>query len=158
MIWWSAPAASPARTDSPRWASASSSSPAFRSARRARPTCCGLRSWVRKRRGSPDDVTRLSDVAAVDLFGQLLDQVRNALEAWLEGERAAEHFERVLVVAEFLKNDAEPRERAEVARLARQHFVDIGERVAEILLGVIHGGAAVPGLDEIRPDVDDGVE
>ena len=45
-----------------------------------------------------------------------------------------------------------------MARLACQHFVDIRERVAEILFRVIDGGAAVPGLDEVRLDIDDGVE
>jgi hypothetical protein len=45
-----------------------------------------------------------------------------------------------------------------VSWLARQHLVNVGKCPAEILLGVVDGGAPVPGLDEIRPDVDDGVE
>ncbi len=98
------------------------------------------------------------DPAAVDLVGQLLDQIGNALELRMNGERAAEGVERALVVAELLQDDAEPGERAEMARLARQHLADVGDGAAEILLRVIDGGAPVPGLDEIRLDVDDGVE
>ena len=41
-----------------------------------------------------------SDVPPVDLVGQLLDQIGNALQVRMHGERAAEHFQRVLVVAE----------------------------------------------------------
>ena len=76
----------------------------------------------------------------------------------MDGERAAEDVERALVVAEFLQDDSEPGERAEMARLARQHLLDIGERAAEVLLGVVERGAPVPGLDEIGLDVDDRVE
>ena len=46
----------------------------------------------------------------------------------MDRERAAERFERALVVAELLQDDAEPGERAEVARLARQHLADVGDR------------------------------
>ena len=52
----------------------------------------------------------------------------------MDGERAAEGVERALVVAKLLQDDAEPRERAEMARLARQHLADVGKRPAEILL------------------------
>src|SRR5229473_6868258 len=99
-----------------------------------------------------------SDIPAVDLVGELLDQVGNALEMRMDRERAAVDVERLLVVAELLQDDAEPRQRAEMARLAREHLADVGERARVLLPRVEDGGAAVPGLDEIRPDVDDGVK
>src|SRR5262249_56307050 len=45
-----------------------------------------------------------------------------------------------------------------MARLACQHFVDVGERAAEVFFRVVDGGAAVPRLGEVRPNVDDGGE
>ena len=45
-----------------------------------------------------------------------------------------------------------------MARLPRQDFTNVGDRVGEILLHVIDGGAPVPGFDVIGPDVDNGVE
>src|SRR5262245_31025862 len=87
---------------------------------------------------------RLSNVAAVDLIGELLDQVGNALEPGMDGQRAPIGFERVLLVADLLQNDAEPGQRAEVARLARQHLMEIRDCVAEFLLGEIDGGTPVP--------------
>src|SRR3954447_9365148 len=97
-----------------------------------------------------------SDIPALDLFGQRLDQVGNALEMRMHGERAAEGVERVLVVAELLQDHAQARQRAEMAWLPRQHLVDVGQRSAEILLLVEDRGAPIPGFDVIRPDVDDG--
>ena len=76
----------------------------------------------------------------------------------MDGERAAEGVERVPVVAELLQDDAEAGERAEMARLARKHLADVGKRPPEVFLGEIYGGAPVPGLDEVRLDLDDGVE
>jgi hypothetical protein len=43
-----------------------------------------------------------------------------------------------------------------MARLACQHFVDVGERAAEVFFRVVDGRAAVPRLGEVRPNVDDG--
>src|SRR5258708_12375268 len=74
----------------------------------------------------------------------------------MDGECTPERIEGVLVVAELLQDDSESRERAEMARLARQHFVDIGERAAKVFFRVIDGRAAIPRLGEVRPDVDDG--
>src|SRR5262249_29552751 len=99
-----------------------------------------------------------SDIAPVDLLGQLLDQVGDLLKLGMDRESAAEGLERMLVVAEFLQDHAEPGERPEVARLALEHFVDIGQRTGEILLREINGGAPVPGFDVIGPNVDNGVE
>src|SRR5216683_830481 len=61
-----------------------------------------------------------SDIPAVDLVGELLDQVGDALEVRMDRERAAVNVERLLVVAELLQDDAEPRQRAEMARLAHE--------------------------------------
>src|SRR5262249_31708000 len=99
-----------------------------------------------------------SDVPALDLLGQLLDQVGDLLELGMQGERAAEGVERVLVVADLLQDHAESGKRAEVARLALEHFVDVGERAGEILLREIDRGAPVPGFDVLGPNVDDGGE
>jgi hypothetical protein len=48
-------------------------------------------------------MTVISDVSPVDLLAELLDQIGNSLQARMDSERAAEHVERVFVVAEFLK-------------------------------------------------------
>src|SRR5262245_17420495 len=73
-------------------------------------------------------------------------------------ERAAVRIERRLVVAELLHDGAEPRERAEVTRLTHQHLADIRNRAA-VVLGVEEDrGAAVPSLDIVRLEVDDGAE
>src|SRR5215813_12236506 len=166
--WWSAPAGWPGRMDSLRWGSASSLSPASRSVRRARPICCASLSWPPRRRGTPDDARGqrgsgcpsfrrpTSDIAAVDFFTQLLDQIGNALQVRMDGECTPERVEGVSVVAELLQDDSETRERAEMARLARQHFVDIRERAGEVFFRVVDGGAAIPRLGEVRPNVDDG--
>src|SRR5215470_1308394 len=98
------------------------------------------------------------DIATVDLFAQLLDQIGNALQVRVDGERTAERVEGAFVVAELLQDDPQSRERAEMARLACQHFVDVGERAAEVFFRVVDGGAAVPRLGEVRPNVDDGGE
>ncbi len=45
----------------------------------------------------------------------------------IDGERLAIGFERILVVADVLQHQAEPRQRAEVARLARQDLGDVGD-------------------------------
>src|SRR5262249_47136847 len=171
MTWWSAPAGSPGRMDSLRWDSASSSSPAFRWVRRGRPICCASLSWLPRRRGTPDDARRRRgssvvlrfpscdlDIAPVDLFAQLLDQIGNALQVRVDGQRTAERVERAFVVAELLQDDPQSRERAEMARLACQHFVDVGERAAEVFFRVVDGRAAVPPLGEIWPNIDDGGE
>src|SRR5215831_18154368 len=166
--WWNAPAGSLALMASPMWASASSSSPASRSARPAPPTVCVLLSSGRRRatrsRSSRPVIFRCAqpgpklDIAALDLFAQLFDQLGNPLQVRMDRQRAAECIKRVLLVAHLLQDDAEPRQRAEVARFACQHLVDVGERAAELLLCVVNGRAAVPCLGEIRPDIDDGVE
>src|SRR6516225_9529538 len=154
---------------SPRRPAPTPSSRPSRSVRRARPICCASLSWLPRRRATPDDartqtgssaVLRFAscdlDIAPVDLLGQLLDQLGNALQVRVDGERAAERVERALVVAELLQDDSQSRERAEMARLARQHFVDVGERAAEVFLRVVDGRATVPRLGEIRSNIDDG--
>src|SRR5438093_10932763 len=76
----------------------------------------------------------------------------------MDRQRAAIGFERRLVVAELLHDGAEPGERAEMARLARQHLADIRNRAAVVLGVEVYGGAAVPGLDVVRLEIDDGAE
>ena len=60
--------------------------------------------------------------------------------------------------ADLLQDDAEPRQRTEMARLARQYLVDIGDLAAELLLHVVDGGPAIPRFQIVRLHVDDGVE
>src|SRR6185295_8742352 len=116
---------------------------------------------ARKIRATTDDalVPRgASDVPAFDLLGQRLHEIRNLLQMRVDGERAAERVERKLLLAELLHDDAEAGERAEVARLARQHLPDVGERSAVVLVGEMEGGTPVPGLDIVGPQLDHGVE
>ena len=63
-----------------------------------------------------------------------------------------------LLLAEFLHDHAEAGERAEMARLARQHLADVGERPAVIFVHEVERGAPVPGLDIVGLELDDGVE
>src|SRR5215510_936599 len=99
-----------------------------------------------------------SDIAALDLLGQSLDDLGNLLDVRVHSERAAEHFERPLLLAELLHDQAEAGQRAEVARLARQHLADVVEGAAVVLLHEIDGGAPVPRFDIVRLDLDHGVE
>ncbi len=73
-------------------------------------------------------------------------------------QRLAVGFERVLVVADVLQDEAEARPGAEMARLERQNLADVGERVAVIVFQIIDGGALVPGFDVFRIDGDDGAQ
>src|SRR5579883_1906058 len=65
-IWSIAPAASPSAKALPRRASASSSSPGCRSARRARPTWCASPMWARTRRWSSEWRVVNSEWGSVD--------------------------------------------------------------------------------------------
>src|SRR3954470_19821147 len=112
----------------------------------------GCTDWIA---GGP---WRRSDAAAFDLLGQTLDHLVDLGEIRIDLQCAAEHVERVLLVAELLEDHAEPRYRAEVARLADQHLADVLHRLGVFFAHVMKGGAAVPGLDVVRLDLDDGVE
>ena len=72
-------------------------------------------------------------------------------------ECTAERIKGAFIVAKLLQDDAEARKRTEMARLARQHFMDIGKRAAKFLFRIVDGCTPVPRLGEIRPYVDDGV-
>src|SRR5580700_1618317 len=139
--WSNAPAASPSRKVLPRPASASSSSPASRSARQARPILCGLRLSVPTRTTTREAHDRDLDIAPLDLLGQRLHHVGDVLEMRIDRQRLAVGFERVLVVADVLQDEAKARPGTEVTRLERQHFADVGERVAVIVFQIIDGGA-----------------
>src|SRR6516165_634028 len=150
--WWSVPAGSPSRKASPRPASASSSSPACRSVRLVRRTLCALRLSAQGRK------TSRSNILPLDLLGQGLDHLADVLEMRIDGKRAAVGFERVLVVAELLQDQTQSRQRTEMARLARQHLAQVGERMGDIVLEEVDGGALVPGFDIAGVDRDDGIE
>src|SRR5258706_14919528 len=99
-----------------------------------------------------------SDVAAFDLFTQALDQLRHLVEVRVDRERLAEGVERALFVAEILHDHAKPRQRAEMARLADQHLLDILERMGVIVLQVIQCRAPVPSFGIIGTQLDHSVE
>src|SRR6266481_7800763 len=99
-----------------------------------------------------------SDVAAFDLFAQALDQFRHLVEVRIDRERLAEGVERALFVAEILHDHAQPRQRAEMARLADQYLLDILKRMGVIVLQVMQRRAPVPSLDIVGTQLDYGVE
>src|SRR5262245_31995317 len=98
------------------------------------------------------------DLAAFDLLGELLHQLRNLLELGMHRERTPVGFERGLVLAELLHDGAEPGERPEMARLAHKHLMDVLDRADVILVVEVNRRTPVPGLDEIRLEIDDRVE
>src|SRR5580698_9758775 len=122
--WSNVPAASPSRKASPKPASASSSSPACRSAHPARPISCALRLWVPTRTTTREAHYRELNIPPLDLLGQRLHDVGDVLEMRVDRQRLAVGFERVLVVADVLQDEAEARPRGEVARLERQHLAN----------------------------------
>src|SRR5215472_5355117 len=152
--WWSAPAGSPSRKASPKPASASSSSPACRSAHLARRISCALRLSAQGWKTNNVE----SNIPTLDLLGQRLNHLADVLEVRIDGERAAVGFERVLVVAELLQDQTEAGQRAEMTRLARKHLAQVGKRVRDIVLEEVDGGALVPGFDIGWVDRDDSVE
>src|SRR5262245_60736569 len=125
----------------PAPASASSSWRGSRSARPAQPTWCASPLSGRKRAKSERGAARFAkdhaawnlDVAAFDLLGQTLHEIRHLLQMRVHGKRAAECLERELVLVEFLHDDAKSGQGAEMARLARQHLADVGQRPGIVL-------------------------
>ena len=68
------------------------------------------------------------DIAAVDLVGELLDQIGNAFQPRMHGEGAPEYLERVLLVAEDAHDLDDMVGRA--CRLAfKDSFAKAGQRV-----------------------------
>ena len=57
------------------------------------------------------------------------------VEVGIDGERLAVGFERVLVVADVLQDQAKAGQRAEMARFANKHLANVEERMAVILVG-----------------------
>src|SRR5580698_4724423 len=102
-----APAASPSRKVLQKPASASSSSPASRSAPPARPILCALRLLVQIRTTTPEANYRELDIPPLDLLGQRLHHVGDVLEMRVDRQRLAVGFEGVLVVADVLQDEAE---------------------------------------------------
>src|ERR1700688_228155 len=104
-----APAGLLSKKVSPKPASASSSSPASRSARPARPILCGLRLSVPTRTTTREAHYRELDIPPFDLLGQRLHHVGDMLEVRVDRQRLAVGFERVLVAADVLQDEAEAR-------------------------------------------------
>src|ERR1700738_1286482 len=86
---------------------------------------------------APDRPAVGSDVAAFDLFGQLLDQFRYLFEVRIDRKRLAEGVERAAFVAEILHDHSEARQRAEMAGLADKYLLNILKRVRVIVLQII---------------------
>src|SRR4029077_14866082 len=80
-----------------------------------------------------------SNIPPLDLLGQRLHHVGDVLEVGVDRQRLAVGFERVLVVADVLQDEAEARQRAEMARLERQHLAQVGKRMTEIVFQVVDG-------------------
>src|SRR5579859_588234 len=99
-----------------------------------------------------------SDLPPLDLVDQRLDHVGDVFEVRIEGERLAVGRKRILIVADLLEHHAEPGQRTEMARLARQHLADVGNGAGKIVIEVMDGGAPIPGLDVVRLDLDDRIE
>ena len=59
--------------------------------------------WARKRQ----EIEQGLDIPALDLFGQRLDDVGDALHARIDRECAAIDFQRLLVVADVLQDQPE---------------------------------------------------
>ena len=126
---------------------------------RGRPPCTEAGSA--RTHGGPQIAPQIgarSDIAAFDLFGQGLDQLRHLFEVRVDGERLAEGVKRALVVAEILHDHAKSGQRAEMARFADQHLLDVFKRMGVVVLQIIQRRAPVPPLDIIRTQLDHGVE
>ena len=70
------------------------------------------------------------DIPALDFFAQRFHRIGHIAQVRIDRERRLVGFQRVLIVADVLEDQAEPGERAEVARFARQYFANIGEGAA----------------------------
>ena len=76
----------------------------------------------------------------------------------MDRDRAAERFERALVLADVLQDHAEAGERAEMARFARDHDAEIRKRANEILLQIMDRGALSVGFGKSGREFDHRVE
>src|SRR5262245_49250680 len=86
------------------------------------------------------------DVAAFDLFAQGLHQLWHFFKMRIDRKRLAEGIERALVVADILHDHAKACESAEMAGLANQDLLDIGERASVIVLQIVERRAPIPRL------------
>src|SRR4051794_27332361 len=89
-------------------------------------------------------VAGVSNIPALDLFGQRLHEIRNLLQIGIDGERAAKCLQRELVFAKLLHDDPEAGERAEMTRLAPEHLLDVGECATVVPRGESQGRAPIP--------------
>src|SRR3990170_5750975 len=99
-----------------------------------------------------------SGAAAALLAQQLLGAADADLDAehvGVQSQRAAPPFDRLGVLAELEVDLAVARERAEMLRVALQHFVAVGKRPAVLARQIENGGALVPALGEVGPPAND---
>src|SRR6516164_5641397 len=76
----------------------------------------------------------------------------------IDRKRLAEGIERALVVADILHDHAKACESAEMAGLANQDLLDIGERAGVIVLQIVERRAPIPRLDIVGTQLDHRIE
>src|ERR1700677_4743583 len=99
-----------------------------------------------------------SEIASLDGLAQRLYDVGKVLEMRVDRESAAIRLQRMLVVANLLQDEPQPRQRPEMPRFAQQHFTDIGDRMPVILHQIVDRGPPIPGFHIVRLERNDGVE
>src|SRR5262249_50231854 len=83
--------------------------------------------------GDDEACDKVSNIPALDLFAQRLHLIGDFLHVRVDRKCLAEGVERLLVLADLLQNHAQAGKRPEVARLAVEHFLDVGHRATVIL-------------------------
>ena len=103
------------------------------------------------RRGGQD-----LDIPSLDLLGQGLHEVGTFGRCGFTASARRKASSASLSSPNSCMMTPRPDERAEVPRLARQHLAEVGERLAEVLVGEIERGAPVPGFDIVGLEPDHG--
>ena len=89
---------------------------------------CGRGDGSRGKTASEGRLDQISDIPPLDFLAQRFDRVVEVAQMWVDRQSRLVGFQRVLVIADVLQDQSKPGEGAEMARLARQHFAEIGER------------------------------
>src|SRR5690349_5149131 len=98
-------------------------------------------------RGAPSETLKCaSNRRAGEGALQLLDRLGQPVDMRVDGERGLEGLERRLLLVEREIDLAEPRQRAEMARLQGERALDIGDARIVIAHDEFDGGALVPAL------------
>src|SRR2546422_7752206 len=84
-----------------------------------------------------------------------LDRLADGLEVGIHGQRLLEALERAGRLVEAEPDHAVAAQRAEVRRVAPEHLVAVGGRLAVLADQVVDGGALVPPFGEVGSEPDD---